>query len=191
MGMPSSIRIPAMAIASMVALIALAAAIAAPARADAAKCDSSHASPSQLSKHRASKSILCLINGERARHGLHAVKLQGDQTKAARKHSRLMIRDRCFAHECPGEAELVSRMQRADYLPCNCYWGVGENLGYGERAYGSPKSIMRAWMNSPEHRTNILNGNYRDIGIGVIWGTPDLGSARSSATYTTDFGYKH
>ncbi len=189
--MPAPIRIPALLIASMLALVVLAAAIASPARADAAECNASHTSPAQLSKHQVSKSILCLINNERASRGLHALKLQGEQTKAARKHSRLMIRDRCFAHECPGEGELVTRMQRADYLPCNCYWGVGENLAYGERAYGSPKSIMHAWMNSAEHRTNILNGSYRDIGIGVIWGTPAEGSARNSVTYTTDFGYKH
>ena len=191
MGMPGPIRIPALAIAFMLALVVLTAAIAAPARADAAKCNASHVAPSKLSKHQASKAMLCLVNKERTSHGLHSVKLQGDQTKAARKHSRLMIRDRCFAHECPGEAELVSRMQHADYLPCNCYWGVGENLAYGERAYGSPKSIMHAWMNSPEHRTNILNRSYRDIGIGIVWGTPAEGSARGSATYTTDFGYKH
>jgi uncharacterized protein YkwD len=191
MGMPAPIRIPALAVAFVLSLVVLAAALTAPARAEAARCASSHASPAKLSKHRASKSILCLINKERASHGLHAVKLQGKQTSAARKHTRLMIHDRCFAHECPGEGELVRRMERADYLPCDCYWGVGENLAYGVRDYGSPKSIMHAWMNSPEHRTNILNGDYRDIGIGIVWGTPDEGSARSSATYTTDFGYKH
>ena len=189
--MAAPIRIPALALAAAIALLALATALTAPARADAAGCRSSHASPSKLSKHQVSRSILCLINKERASRGLHEVKLQGEQTKAARRHSRLMISDGCFAHECPGEGELVSRMQKADYLPCNCYWGVGENLAYGERAYGSPKSIMHAWMNSPEHRENILNGSYRDIGIGIVWGTPEQGSARASATYTTDFGYKH
>lgn len=186
-----AIRIPAVALAFMLTVVVLTAALTAPARADAAQCRAAHASPSKLSKHQAAKAILCLLNNQRTSNGLHPLSRQGDQMTAARKHSRLMIRDRCFSHECPGEGELVSRMKHADYLPCDCYWGVAENLAYGERSYGSPRSIMQAWMNSAEHRTNILNGSYRDVGIGIVWGTPDDGSTRSSATYTTDFGYKH
>lgn len=188
--MPNLLRIPALAVSLALALALLASAAARPADAAAAPCRAANSAPSKLSKHQASKSILCLINHERKSHGLRNLDRQGDQTRAARKHTRLMIRDRCFSHECPGETELVTRMQKADYLPCNCYWGVGENLAYGEKSVGSPRSIMDAWMNSPDHRMNILNRDYEDIGIGIVWGTPEGGSARGSATYTTDFGYK-
>ena len=185
-----SLRIPILAISLLLAT-AFCASLAA-SRADAAggSCKAAEAAPSKLSKRQAAKSILCLINQERRSHGLGSVDRQGDQTKAARQHSRRMIRTNCFSHRCPGERELVSRMQHADYLPCYCYWGVGENLAYGERSYGSPRSIMTAWMNSPEHRANILNGNYEHVGIGIVWGTPSGGSSRGSATYTTDFGYR-
>jgi uncharacterized protein YkwD len=45
--------------------------------------------------------------------------------------------------------------------------------------------MVRAWMDSPGHRTNILNRRFRDIGIGIVVGTP---SGPGGATYTTDFG---
>jgi uncharacterized protein YkwD len=184
-----SLRAPLLALTILLATAFCAALVAAPADA-ASGCRAAKAAPSKLSKYQASKAILCLINHERRAHGLGRIERQGEQTKAARRHSRLMIRSTCFSHQCPGEGELVSRMQKADYLPCNCYWGVGENLAYGERSYGSPKSVMHAWMNSSEHRANILNGQYEHVGIGIVWGTPSIGAARGSATYTTDFGYR-
>jgi uncharacterized protein YkwD len=185
-----SLRIPVLAVSLLLAATFFAALAASSADASGRGCRAAKAVPSKLSKHQASKAMLCLINRERRSHGLRNLDRQGEQTKAARKHTRLMIRSTCFSHQCPGEGELVSRMQHANYLPCGCYWGVGENLAYGERSYGTPKSIMHAWMNSSEHRANILNGAYEHVGIGIVWGTPEHGFARGSATYTTDFGYR-
>lgn len=175
----------------LVALLALAASLAlSPAPAAAAGCHAADAAPSQLSKREASKAILCLLNNERSSHGLGSVKPHGDQAKAARKHSKLMIRRQCFSHQCPGEVDLTSRLASSDYLPCDCYWGVGENLAYGEGSSGSPRTVVNAWMKSAGHRVNILNGRYEHIGIGIVWGTPGSGSDRGAATYTTTFGYR-
>lgn len=43
-------------------------------------------------------------------------------------------------------------------------WKVGENIAYG---YRWPIAVVRAWMDSPGHRANILEPRYRRIGIGV------------------------
>ena len=40
-----------------------------------------------------------------------------------------------------------------------CY---GENIAYGQK---SPHDVFVAWMNSPGHRANILNPDYRDLGV--------------------------
>ena len=40
---------------------------------------------------------------------------------------------------------------------------MGENIAYGQT---SPEMVMDSWMNSPGHRANILNGNYKYIGVG-------------------------
>lgn len=182
--------VPVRLLTAALALAALVLLAAAPGTAQAAQCKGADLSPSQLKKDRAEHILLCLINEERADHGLSSLKKETAQSKAARRHTKLMVRQRCFSHQCSGEGDLVSRVQRTSYLPCNCYWGVGENLAYGEGSEGSPRSLFHAWMNSPEHRANIVNGRYEHIGIGVVWGTPNSGERRSSATYTTDFGYR-
>lgn len=41
---------------------------------------------------------------------------------------------------------------------------AGENIAYGQK---SPEEVMRVWMNSPGHRSNILSSRYSDIGCGV------------------------
>jgi uncharacterized protein YkwD len=42
-------------------------------------------------------------------------------------------------------------------------------------------------MDSPLHRRNILQPEFRTIGIGIVDGAPVAGVA-DAATYTTDFG---
>ena len=41
----------------------------------------------------------------------------------------------------------------------------GENIAWG---YSTPRDVMKGWMTSPGHKTNILNGGYRTIGIGCL-----------------------
>ena len=44
-------------------------------------------------------------------------------------------------------------------------------------------------MSSPPHRANILNGDFREIGVGFDPGTPD-GARAPGGIYTTDFGLR-
>lgn len=137
---------------------------------------------------KARKTTLCLINKQRSRRGLPRLKEQRHQRKAAKKHTRQMLRKDCFAHRCPGEGDLVDRISATSYLPCGCFWGVAENIAYGYRARSRPKAIVGAWMDSPPHRQNILNRRYEHVGIGIRRGTPSGGG--KGATYTTTFGYR-
>ena len=43
------------------------------------------------------------------------------------------------------------------------YRMAGENIAAG---YASPQAVMNGWMNSPGHRSNILNGSFNAIGVG-------------------------
>jgi hypothetical protein len=47
------------------------------------------------------------------------------------------------------------------------YKYAGENLA---RDFSDASSAVNAWMNSPTHKENILNPNYKEIGIGVVEG---------------------
>ena len=43
------------------------------------------------------------------------------------------------------------------------YLAAGENLALGD--FKNANELVAAWMASPGHRANILNGVYRDIGV--------------------------
>jgi hypothetical protein len=44
-------------------------------------------------------------------------------------------------------------------------------------------------MHSAPHRHVLLDGQLKNVGIGLVWGSPSNPGARA-ATYTADFGYK-
>ncbi len=51
--------------------------------------------------------------------------------------------------------------------------------------------MIRRWMDSRFNRRNVLNGDFRDIGVGVGWGVPVEGRDDSKfATYTVVFGWR-
>ena len=158
--------------------------------AGAAQCKGGDSSLGKINERTAEKAVVCLINKERHGAGKRPLKRHDEQTRAARDHSDIMIRKRCFSHQCPGEKDLTGRLTKADYLPCGCSWGIAENIAYGSGSRGSPRSIVDAWMNSPGHRVNILNGSYQHIGVGVSRGSPFAARDRDSGTYTAVFGYR-
>jgi uncharacterized protein YkwD len=156
-----------------------AAAFAAPATAHA--CAGAGATISQAPRSELVGVTLCLLNQERAQQGLPALRLDRRLSRAAQRHSTAMVRRRYFAH-----GPFLRRIKRSGYLRGARSWSVGENIAWGTGDHGSPSLIVRAWMNSPGHRRNIL-GRFRHVGIGIKAGAP-RGGLSDSATYTTDFG---
>jgi uncharacterized protein YkwD len=131
--------------------------------------------------------ILCLLNAERTSRGLRAVRLNARLGRAATLHSGDMVRRKFFAHDSPSGRSVVDRVRAVGFIPRTGTWIVGENIAFGSGSLGQPAAIMRAWMESPGHRANILQKRYREIGIGVARGLPVRGVS-GGATYTTDFG---
>lgn len=157
-------------------------------RAEAKPCAKAGAVPQASGVAQARGAVACVINKARRRHGLRLLKASGALRDAATRHSRHMVSRRCFAHTCPGEPNLLQRVLRTPDLPCTCAWGIGENIAWGSGWRGRPRAIVRAWMDSPPHRANILNRRFKHIGVGVVSGSP-AGSKPRSGTYTTNFGY--
>jgi uncharacterized protein YkwD len=146
--------------------------------------------PRQLSKREARMAVRCLLNRKRASHGLRPLAKSARLKKAAQRHTVYMQDHGCFAHECPGEPSVLSRLKRAKYIVGGLrFWAYGENIAYGHRHRGTPKALVRAWMHSSGHRHNILNRGFREIGIGFSRGTPAKPGA-SGSTVTTDFGMR-
>ena len=49
------------------------------------------------------------------------------------------------------------------------YTAAAENIYAGGGSYNSPQQAFNGWMNSPGHRTNMLNPTYTHIGVGYIF----------------------
>jgi uncharacterized protein YkwD len=130
---------------------------------------------------------LCLLNGERADAGLPPLKLNARLSAAATAYAADLVKGQYFSHTGRDGSTIRTRLDRAGYLPRNGGWAIGENLAWGTGALATPASIMRAWMNSPGHKENILNPEYREIGIGVVAGNP-VTTTGAGATYANAFG---
>ena len=144
------------------------------------------ASPVNLRRIRAA--VVCLHNRIRARHHLPLLRENKRLRRAARGHSRDMVADRYFEHTTPEGTTMADRIVRAKYVGWDEGWLLGENLAWGTGSLGTPRGAVDGWMNSPDHRTNLLKRAYRDVGVGVALGVPV--SDASGATYTVDFGVR-
>jgi uncharacterized protein YkwD len=154
------------------------------AQASRAACASSSTHPAQAASRRVQLTTLCLINRERSRHGLRALRLDSRLSAASLGHSRNMVSRGYFEH-----GNFVARIMNAHYVRPGSAWSLAENIAWGTGYLATPAQIVRGWMNSSGHRANILNGRFRDIGVGIALGAPTRG-ASGGATYTTDFGRK-
>jgi uncharacterized protein YkwD len=160
--------------------------LAAPAGAQAADCANADAVPDGSNVTAVGQATLCLLNNERAAHGLAPLSEAAGLTAPSQAYSARMVRESFFAHVAPDGSSLTGRLIAAGYIARDGDWTVGENIAWGQGPLATPRSIMAAWMNSPGHRQNILTAEYEEIGVGIALGTP--GDTTWGATYTTDFG---
>lgn len=159
-------------------------AVAAPA-AEAATCPGAD-QPVASSIDGSRAATLCLINNERGMRGVRPLTSQPLLDAAATSYSQAMVAQRFFDHVSPTGETLERRL--ASYVSAGASWEIGENIAWGEGPYATPAAIVDSWMQSAEHRENILEASFAEIGIGIAVGSP-VGSPPSySATYTTDFG---
>lgn len=154
--------------------------------AHAADCPGANLLPAIASVPTAKAATLCLLNNERAARGLAPLAPEGTLEAAATAYSQAMVQQRFFGHVSPGGQTITERLR--SYAGPASKWVTGENLAWGEGTFATPNAIVRGWMQSASHRDNVLNGTFRDIGIGIVGGTPRGGLPALSATYTTELG---
>ncbi len=133
------------------------------------------------------KRVLEFHNRSRVKRGLKALCVNVALTKAARSHSREMLEKDYASHNSFNGETIKERLRRFGYTSSGySYFLIGENIAWGCGSRGSPDYIFKWWMNSKYHKSNILNKNFRDVGIGVRRGT--FKTCKRAATYTVDFG---
>ena len=101
-----------------------------------------------------------LVNGIRQACGLPVFIWDDGLAGVARAHSRDMAENSFFAHASSAGASPFDRMNAAGIL----YRFAAENIASN---YTEPARVVDGWMNSEEHRANILNGNLSRMGIGL------------------------
>ena len=105
-----------------------------------------------------------LVNIHRKRNHLKPLQAYYPLDRFAKDHSRYMARRRDCSHDRFGiRSAKVMKVTRSDLVGENCYM-------YPSESYCSEIDVrlVEGWMESPEHRANILNPKYSKIGIGVV-----------------------
>ena len=151
-----------------------------------AACASASSTPAQLTRLAARSALFCLVNEERAAHGLGALSANPSLGRAAEKHSRRMNAWNFFGHM--GDGTPVRRARRSGYMAGASSWRLGETLAWGRGRSGTPDALFAAMMASPIHREVLLDPGFHDIGVGVAMGLPVAGHARNAAILTMDLG---
>jgi uncharacterized protein YkwD len=157
--------------------------------ASAADCGPVNTEVDGLSQATMESSITCLINEERTSYGLQSVTPNDQLRQAAISHSNEMVAQGYFEHTSPAGLTFIDRIEDTGYMQGARSWTVGENLVWGSGPLSTPQSLVTAWMNSPPHRENLLASDYREVGMGVVFGTPSP-QASDGVTVTTDFGMR-
>ena len=153
------------------------------------QCHGASAVPSVQTLRRAAGAVICLVNADRARHGLRALRGDGDLRQAAGRHSRNMVRRGFFAHVTPHGTSLGDRLRRSGYLRANHARHTGETLAWGSGTSATPAAIVAQWIASPPHRHILLGRDFREAGVGVAAGAPQRTTGgRRSVTYTLNTG---
>jgi uncharacterized membrane protein required for colicin V production len=104
--------------------------------------------------------MLEMVNAERQKEGLNALRMDEQLRQLARAHSTEMFQMGYFAHNSPVSGSPFDRMKQAGIH----FSAAGENLAYAPNTEIAHEGLM----NSPGHRANILRREFGKVGIGIM-----------------------
>jgi uncharacterized protein YkwD len=112
--------------------------------------------------------LVSLTNQARASAGLRSLKVDSTLTSIARWRSKDMIVHNYFSHTIYGTSYNVFHvLDQKGY----CYKIAGENIGWNNYPDDvATTTIQRQFMNSPDHRANIMGKAWDVIGVGAYKG---------------------
>ena len=118
---------------------------------------------SATSLHAEEARLVDLLNAERGAAGLAPLAVHGGAVTVARSWAGELARVGRLAHN-PDLAGQVSRYVTGAWVR------IGENVGTG----ADSDSLHGAFMASPGHRANVLNGEYDYVGVGLVRTGPTI-----------------
>ena len=135
--------------------------------------------------------VLYDINAFRREHGLAPLRLSSSLSAAARQHSNEMGSRGYFSHDSANGSSFDRRIARYYPMAGRRYWSVGENLLWSSPDVDAERALDM-WINSPEHRKNMLTARWREIGVSAVHvaSAPGTYGSREVTIVTTDFGVR-
>ncbi|MFF7156499.1 CAP domain-containing protein [Streptomyces sp. NPDC008139] len=118
--------------------------------------------------------ILSLVNTQRASAGCSPLTASSSLDGLAQAFSEDMAARGFFDHTDPDGKTPWDRAKALGITNLG-----GENIARGQ---ATAQAVMDAWMNSPGHRANILNCDYKTLGVGIHYGS-------GGPWWTQDFGF--
>lgn len=110
------------------------------------------------------KSVLeNFINQARQTTGLAPLSANEKLDQVAQLKAENMIQNQYFSHTSPSGITPWYWFSKVGYK----YKYAGENLAIG---FFDSREVYEAWLNSPSHKANILNPNYKEVGTAVMTG---------------------
>jgi uncharacterized protein YkwD len=106
--------------------------------------------------------LLELINQLRRSYKLPAFRYVVALEASALRHSSDMAQHHFISHTGSDGSSPAKRMLDARYR----FRSSAENIAAG---LGSAQDVLKAWMDSPQHRANLLNGSLRELGVGYAY----------------------
>ena len=126
--------------------------------------------------------LISLVNQARQQHGLGALTVASGTSQVAAAWTAHLDATQSLAHN----PDLRHQLETHGSPDWTTY---GENVGEGPA--DDPDALFQAYMNSPEHRANILNSAYRFTGVSVVldgqtaWNTFDFVDTYHSTKQTS------
>jgi uncharacterized protein YkwD len=136
--------------------------------------------------------LLVQINAVREAHSLGPLKTSGALSVVAAQHTAEMGRDGYFGHASTDHTVFWKRIEQTYRSAGFRSWDVGENLLFVAPDVSASKAVG-LWMHSPEHRANLLDPSWREIGIASrhYKTAPGIYENKAVTILTTDFGARH
>lgn len=118
--------------------------------------------------------LVCLVNRERAAHGLPALREDARLDRSAQSWTDHLVVTGQFTHG----SDLSGRISAVGFP----WRSAGENIASG---FVTPAAVVRGWMGSSGHCANILDPQYSEVGSGAV--ARATGGLRFGSTWTQDF----
>jgi uncharacterized protein YkwD len=129
---------------------------------------------------------LCLVNYARRVHGLPALATSPMLMRSASLKAGDIVRCSQFSHEACG-ADVRQPFADSGYFAPTVNSRFGENLAWGGAEAGSPRGALLGWLDSPEHRANLLRADWLEHGLALVY-VPKFRGVEDSRIWVSHFG---